>query len=153
MISPSSSVVSLASLATATTPTPMVQGQCSVDISDYLLPSTTTSKPSSVARLCRILPEDYKLNDNDVFCGRGKSCFKHIGNNRFRHIIIANLPRYRKATTKSAKTSIIFDMVDHIRNICQSTGHGAGFVKRDRSTGLYYEAGDMIAVSTSMKSC
>jgi hypothetical protein len=114
--------------------------------------SNSTKKQITTARLCKVLPKGYKLGDNDVYCGRGRKCTYHIGNRRFRNIIVANLSRYNTATTRSEKSLIIYEIVDYIRSLCVATGHGIGFVKRDHRSGIYYEAGDMIAVSSKVVS-
>lgn len=86
------------------------------------------------------LPIDYILGDNDVLCGRGSSCFNHVGNQRFRMLIATNLDIYSKELTKSDKTIIICGVVKIIR------GHQGGFVKKNVETGLYFEVGDFHAV-------
>jgi hypothetical protein len=88
----------------------------------------------------KVLPIGYLLGDNDVYCGRGTLCFYHPGNQRFRKIVSNNLPRYMNATTKTAKSVIIYEIIDYIRD-------GGGFVKKDSATGRYLEVGDFLAVS------
>jgi hypothetical protein len=88
----------------------------------------------------KYLPAGYELGDNDVYCGRGSLCFNHVGNRRFRDIVDENLQRYNDATTKFEKSSIIYEVVDKIRN-------DGGFVKKDSVNGQYYEVGDFHAVS------
>jgi hypothetical protein len=112
--------------------------------------ATIPKKQITTARLCKQLPLGYKPDDNDVYCGRGRKCSFHVGNQRFREIIVANLHRYVSATTRSEKSTIIYEIVDYIRHLCVTTGHGIGFIKRDHLSGLYYEAGDMIAVSSKV---
>jgi hypothetical protein len=106
---------------------------------------TTVFKASSAAKQRKLLPIDYQLGDNDVYCGRGTLCFYHNGNQRFRDIVAANLPRYINATTKTEKSFIIYDIVDTIRE----TSPNGGFVKKDLATGRYMEVGDFLAVSTT----
>jgi hypothetical protein len=93
------------------------------------------------------LPCGYQLNDNDVFCGRGSLCFNHIGNARFRAIVLANIPRYHSSDSKLEKSHIIQEVVEYIR----STSPNGGFVTKDIETGRYYEVGDNSAVSTLSK--
>jgi hypothetical protein len=140
MISESSSVQTLMDL-TATT-------NFKTDINSQQQQQQQRDPSVATARICRMLPIDYKLGDNDVHCGRGKNRFSHIGNSRFRNIIASNLNRYNNAVTKIDKSNLIFEIVDYVRHHCQSTGQGVGFIKIDPRTGLYYEVGDMIAVST-----
>ena len=96
----------------------------------------------------RQLPFDYILSEYDVICGRGRRCFNHIGNQRFRKIVADMLPKYSDAATKLEKTIIICEVVNLIR---RSSPQG-GFVKKDPMTGRYFEVGDFLAVSRS-KDC
>jgi hypothetical protein len=91
----------------------------------------------------RLLPDNFTLGDKDVICGRGTTCFNHIGNARFRKIIRSKLDRYLTAITKLDKTLIIYEVVSEIR----SSSPDGGFVKRDKLTEKYYEVGDFLAVS------
>lgn len=88
------------------------------------------------------LPEDFVLGEYDVVCGRGRKCFNHIGNQRFRKIVFDCLPKYADASAKLEKTYIICDVVNRIR---KGSPNG-GFVKKDPSTGRYVEVGDFLAV-------
>lgn len=97
-----------------------------------------------------LLPSSYVLNDYDVVCGRGRTCFKHVGNVRFREIVSKHLQRYMKVNTKTDKTIVICTIVDFIRET--SPTPGGGFVKLDKSTGRYYEVGDFLAVSATITS-
>jgi len=90
------------------------------------------------------LPENYVLNEHDVLCGRGSTCYNHIGNQRFRRLVQARLQDYSNATTKLEKSTIISSIVDQVR---QNSGLG-GFVKKDPLTGSISECGDFIAVSS-----
>lgn len=84
----------------------------------------------------------YIPGDDDVLCGRGSSCFNHIGNKRFRWLIEENLDRYSIAETKSKKTLIIC----YIVNIVRSKSSNGGFVKKCDKEGRYFEVGDFHAV-------
>jgi hypothetical protein len=91
------------------------------------------------------LPQYFVPGENDVICGRGRKCFNHPGNKRFRGIVASYLEKYSKTNVKLEKTLIICDIVNKVRqNAC---GQG-GFVKKDPVTGLYYEVGDFLAVRT-----
>lgn len=92
----------------------------------------------------RELPEDFELGEYDVICGRGRKCFHHIGNQRFREIVLDLLDKYSDSSSKLDKSYIICDVVNRVR---KSSPLG-GFVKRDANTGRYYEVGDFLAVST-----
>lgn len=94
------------------------------------------------ASMRKLLPSGYTLGNNDVRCGRGQACVNHIGNQRFRAMIAANLDRYIAAKTKAAKTLIVYEMIDEVRRISPS----GGFVKEDIRTGRYHEVGDRVAV-------
>jgi hypothetical protein len=91
----------------------------------------------------KLLPLEYKLGDDDVICGRGSRCFNHTGNKKFRKLVEEHLERYANTTCKFDKTNIICEIVNIVR---QYTPNG-GFVKKDTSTGRYYEVGDFLAVS------
>lgn len=90
----------------------------------------------------RQLPEDYALSDFDVICGRGRRCFNHVGNQRFRKIVADMLPKYSDASAKLEKTIIICEVVNAIRRASPE----GGFVKKDPMTGRYFEVGDFLAV-------
>jgi hypothetical protein len=90
------------------------------------------------------LPENYVLAENDILCGRGKKCFRHIGNENFRKLVQANLRSYAAAPTKTEKTLIIREVIKRV----QDSSPNGGFVKHDPLTGRYYEVGDTMAVST-----
>jgi hypothetical protein len=93
----------------------------------------------------RELSEDFQLGDNDVVCGRGRKCFYHIGNQRFRDIVIDMLEKYSESSSKLDKSYIICDVVNMVR---KSSPLG-GFVKKDVHTGRYCEVGDFLAVCAS----
>lgn len=96
------------------------------------------------AHMTKALPVDFVLGENDVICGRGSRCFNHIGNQRFRAIVDERLEEYMKTTCKHEKTTIIIDIVKIIRK----NSPNGGFVKKDTESGLYYEVGDFLAVSS-----
>jgi hypothetical protein len=92
----------------------------------------------------KYLPHDYILNDYDVVCGRGRTCYNHKGNIRFRDIVQQQLSSYMDAKTKTDKTMVIYDIIQYVRRTTPTTG--GGFVKKDHSTGRFYEVGDFLAV-------
>jgi len=52
---------------------------------------------------------------NDILCGRGNTCYEHIGNQRFRVIIAVHLPKYTDPkTTRQQKTLLIQKMVEEM---------------------------------------
>lgn len=87
------------------------------------------------------LPEWYKPSENDVLCGRGPECYHYIGNERFRELVDRFLPFYKVAETKTKKSKIIWTLVNRIRKLSPD----GGFIKKDRTTGVYYEVGDFLA--------
>jgi hypothetical protein len=48
----------------------------------------------------------------DVLCGRGKICFHHEGNDKFRTLIAEHADTYQMAPTKKAKMQVIMLIVD-----------------------------------------
>lgn len=87
------------------------------------------------------LPFGYVLGEYDVICGRGSTCFNHIGNQRFRKMVADSLDEYSGAAAKLEKTYIICDIVHRVR---QQSPNG-GFVKKDPLTGGFFEVGDFLA--------
>jgi hypothetical protein len=72
-----------------------------------------------------------------TICGRG------IGNKRFRKLVESHLERYSNTASKLGKTSIISEIVSHVR---ENSPNG-GFVKKDSATGEFFEVDDFLAVS------
>lgn len=89
-----------------------------------------------------LLPEGYIPNEYDVYCGRGSECFNHEGNRRFRQLISTYIDRYLMAVSKYDKSAIIDEIVAIVR---YQSGRGGGFVKKDATTGRFYEVGDYLA--------
>ena len=77
------------------------------------------------------LPESYEPGPDDVICGRGKKCYNHVGNERFRH---------SRAKSKLDKSAVLSKVVYEVR---QHSPEG-GFVKQD-SNGVWFEVGDFLA--------
>jgi hypothetical protein len=69
------------------------------------------ARPDSVASDECPLPEDFTPGDDDVICGRGKKCYKHIGNERFRHRVHLMLDEYRQAKNKLDKSNVLYRYV------------------------------------------
>mmetsp|Transcript_177 Transcript_177/g.432 ORF Transcript_177/g.432 Transcript_177/m.432 type:complete len:189 (+) Transcript_177:50-616(+) len=84
------------------------------------------------------LPKDFSPSETDIVCGRGKQCYNHVGNKRFRVVIAKNLDRYLAAKTKIDKGIVVDSIVEKIRE----TG---SFVKQDPKTKLWHEIGDQLA--------
>lgn len=88
----------------------------------------------------RYLPEGYEPSPLDVLCGRGRKCYFHEGNVRFRDIVQAKLAKYSAATTKMEKGGIISEVHEEI---CEQSGVG-GFVKKDENN-RWYDVGEFLA--------
>ena len=88
--------------------------------------------PPSVEPVCTI-PSN--VNAHDVLCGRGGGTNTQIGNRRFRALVQEFQPTYllcrRKEKPLIARTIVLI-----IRN------RGGRFLKKDESTGMYFEVGD-----------
>jgi len=89
----------------------------------------------------RVLPKGWKPGENDVVVGRGKRCYDHSGNIKFRRLVNMMMQEYIRAKTRNEKSIIITALVDHVRRI---SPHG-GFVKHNSATGQFYEVGDLAA--------
>jgi hypothetical protein len=87
----------------------------------------------------RYLPAGFKPSATDVVCGKGKECFNHPGNKRFRDVIDANLNRYQSASNKMEKSAIVNEIVDLIRKDCSYNG---GFVRPETYSSRWFEIGD-----------
>ena len=65
----------------------------------------------------------------------------HVGNVRFREIIRSQLPRYNACRSKMEKSLIVTNIVDSVRDYSPN----GGFVKKDKTTGVWYDVGDNLA--------
>jgi len=104
---------------------------------------TSSSNPgriSSAASQMTPLPENFEPGPDDVICGRGKKCYNHIGNERFRQRVLTFLEEYSNAKSKLDKSTVLSKVVDQVR---QNSPNG-GFVKQDPS-GRWHEVGDFLA--------
>jgi hypothetical protein len=92
-------------------------------------------------RQMTLLPEFFCPSDRDVICGRGCRVFVHSGNEHFRNTVIAGrLVQYSNATSKIAKSNILYDVVAQVR----SNSPTGGFVKTKKD-GRWYEVGDFLS--------
>jgi hypothetical protein len=87
------------------------------------------------------LPEHWVPDSWSVICGRGKECFEHFGNRRFRILVELNNEKYIKATSKLAKSLIVISILDAVREGSQT----GGFVKQNPKTKRWFEVGDAVA--------
>jgi hypothetical protein len=92
----------------------------------------------------KYLSNEYILNDHDVVCGRGRTCYNHPGNRQFRDIVKQQLTQYIDAKTKTDKILVIYDIIQYVRRTTPT--EGGGFVKKDHNTGKYYEVGGWLVV-------
>lgn len=101
----------------------------------------TMSKSKDTASKFDMTPlgESYQPTSFDVICARGRIAVNHTGNKRFKLIVESSLQRYSNAPSKLAKSAIVSDIVETIRQ----SSPGGGFVKKEGS--MWYEAGDHLA--------
>jgi hypothetical protein len=121
------------------------------EITSYNHSSNNNRRPPLIAFQCSptsknviYLSTDYILNEYDVICGRGRTCYDHIGNVRFRTLVAGHLTLYHATKNKRDKTMLIQSIIAQIRH--RTPTPGGGFVKKDKITGRYYEVGDFLAV-------
>jgi len=103
--------------------------------------TSAPSKDQSDVHSMALLREEFTPTDNDVICGRGRRCFNHTGNERFRAIVAGYLAQYSKANSKLEKSYILSDIVARVR---ANSPYG-GFVKKCPETKRWYEVGDFLA--------
>eukprot|EP00540_Astrosyne_radiata_P013815 CAMPEP_0116864208 /NCGR_PEP_ID=MMETSP0418-20121206/24687_1 /TAXON_ID=1158023 /ORGANISM="Astrosyne radiata, Strain 13vi08-1A" /LENGTH=378 /DNA_ID=CAMNT_0004499389 /DNA_START=64 /DNA_END=1200 /DNA_ORIENTATION=+ len=72
--------------------------------------------------------------ENDVLCGRGRNCFEHEGNKRFRQIVVKNISKYLEAASRKKKTIVVRSIIEQVH------GSGGRFLKKN-SRGLWYDSG------------
>ena len=82
-----------------------------------------------------------ELKENDVICGRGKHCFNHPGNRKFRYLVETFLSSYAEASCKLEKSIVVSRIVDEVRR----NSPNGGFVKQDYNSGHWREVGDRLA--------
>ena len=75
-----------------------------------------------------------------MICGRGKKCYNHVGNERFRVRVSKMLDEYSKAKSKLDKSGVLASVVDQIRALSPD----GGFVKQNEE-GRWFEVGDFLA--------
>ena len=86
-----------------------------------------SSSKGDSAHSMRFLPDGFEPGEHDVLCGRGRKCFNHPGNVKFREIVQSFLAQYSKAMTKLEKSYILSDVVEKVR---KNSGIG-GFIKKN----------------------
>lgn len=103
-------------------------------------PVRTTTTDASQSSNMTPLPANFEPGPDDVICGRGKKCYNHIGNERFRLRVLTYLEEYSAAKSKLEKSGVLSKVVDAVR---QQSPDG-GFVKQDEK-GNWHEVGDFLA--------
>jgi len=84
-----------------------------------------------------IAEPDFK--DCDVICGRDKLCCSHVGNKRFRQLVMKHRERYQTATSRDLKAQITFQIIADIKR------QGGRFLKHDGVTGEWQPVPDAYA--------
>ena len=102
-------------------------------------PSTSSGKSAPTSKMTP-LADDFHPGNDDVICGRGKKCYNHIGNTRFRQRVIGMLDDYANAKSKLDKSSVLSRVMNDVRR----ASPGGGFIKQDES-GKWFEVGDFLA--------
>lgn len=101
---------------------------------------TTTTTDASQSSNMTPLPANFEPGPDDVICGRGKKCYNHVGNERFRLRVLTYLEEYSATKSKLEKSGVLSKVVDAVR---QQSPDG-GFVKQDEK-GNWHEVGDFLA--------
>lgn len=99
-----------------------------------------SSRTGSAAHQMKPLAKDFSPTVDDVICGRGKKCYNHIGNERFRRRVLTMLDEYSNAKSKLDKSGVLSRVMSDVRR----ASPGGGFVKQDES-GQWFEVGDFLA--------
>ena len=58
-----------------------------------------------------------ELKENDVICGRGKHCFNHPGNRKFRYLVETFLSSYAEASCKLEESIVVSRIVDEVQDL------------------------------------
>jgi hypothetical protein len=102
--------------------------------------SETGSRGNTLSHSVTLLPEGFTPGDDDVICGRGKKCYSHIGNERFRQKVSAVLNAYSQAKSKLDKSNVLSSVVDQVRHASPD----GGFIKQT-DDGRWADVGDFLA--------
>lgn len=81
------------------------------------------------------LPKGFAPGENDIVIGRSMKYFNHSGNRALRSMVASRLEEYSEAD-KSEKSFIISEVMEQIK---ANSNTGAGFLKLDPASGLWYE--------------
>jgi len=85
------------------------------------------------------LSEGCQPGEYDVLCGRGRTAYSSVGNQRFYRTIERNMDRYFSLGNRHNKAEIIMEIVASIREA------GGRFLKKDEDSSLWFEIGDKMA--------
>lgn len=83
------------------------------------------------------LGTDYQLLPQDVVCGSARDTANHPGNGRYKVLIEMRMQRYLEASSRVAKTKIVKEIVDAVRE------SGGCFVRR--TAGVWFDIGNQRA--------
>lgn len=87
------------------------------------------------------LPKGFAPGENDIVIGRSMKYFNHSGNRALRSMVASRLEEYSEAD-KSEKSFIISEVMEQIK---ANSNTGAGFLKLDPASGLWYEVGEYLS--------
>jgi hypothetical protein len=87
------------------------------------------------------MPERWQPDNWSVICGRGRECFEHYGNRRFRILVDMDLENYAQAKSKLDKSVIVMKILYTVRD----ASNQGGFVKQHPETQRWFEVGDEVA--------
>jgi hypothetical protein len=99
----------------------------------------SSKPPASSASKNTQLRVGFQPCDYSVVCGRGKDSFNHVGNQRFRALASKFMERYSWAVTMPAKSAIVSEIIDVIRQA------GGSFCKYKSDTDTWFEVGEHFA--------
>ena len=77
-----------------------------------------------------VLPEP-----NDVLCGRGRVCFEHEGNRKFRALIALNLQTYLDAPSRKIRTQLVRAIAETVQSV------GGRFLIHDFKSNTWTDGG------------
>lgn len=104
-----------------------------------LQPSQEASLKPAALPQADLNKSDQDVQTRDVLCGRDKKSHSHVGNKRFRQIVLMHREEYQTASSRDIKTKITCKIVKMIRDC------GGRFLKEDETTGEWKDVGDNYA--------
>ena len=79
------------------------------------------------------------VQPTDVLCGRDKHSHAHVGNKRFRKLVMLYRQEYQGATSREQKSLITGKIVSTV------TAYGGRFLKQEETTGEWSDVGEQYA--------